>query len=103
MKFTVVFSSHEQHDLSFGLVFIPCPVWVQGEKEIINLHPETPAYLPGDLKKLLVAVPALNNLPRASCVLVIHPDGYGSQQDYRLLAEDLAKEGFGFQQVSMQE
>ena len=42
MHFTVVFNSHESHDLSYGLVFTPCPIWKKGNKELINLHPDEP-------------------------------------------------------------
>ena len=53
MKFTVVFASNDSTDLSYGLVFIPCPAWVRGEKVVLNLNPENPHYQPGSVKKLL--------------------------------------------------
>ena len=40
MHFTVVFDGHEDTDLSYGLVFVPCPVWMEGKRELANLHPE---------------------------------------------------------------
>ena len=42
MKFTVVFASSDSTDLSYGLVFIPCPAWVRGNRVILNLNPENP-------------------------------------------------------------
>jgi hypothetical protein len=34
MKFTIVFPSEEHIDRSYGLVFIPSPVWVLGDRKL---------------------------------------------------------------------
>ena len=53
MKFTLVFPSGEGTDLSIGLVFAPCVLWVIGSKILLNPHRENPHYLPGDFQDLL--------------------------------------------------
>lgn len=97
MKFTVIFTSHESTDLSYGLVFIPCSVWVQGERQIINLNPENPHYQPGSVRRLLAAerIDAGRLAEgRRACTVVIHPQGHGSWQDLSTLIVDLEGEGF---------
>lgn len=96
MKFTVVFHTQEACDLSYGLVFVPCPAWIRGEDEIINLHPEDPAYRPGGVQRLLEQENIESFLleGRRGCLLVVHDTGYGTQQDFETLRTDL--EGAGF-------
>lgn len=96
MKFTVVFHSHEACDLSFGLVFIPCPAWIRGEKEIINLNPDDPAYHAGGVQRLLEHENIEGLLLEGSraCLLVVHDGGYGTQQDFERLRADLENAGF---------
>ena len=100
MKFTVTFSSsNESEDLSFGLVFIPCPVWVQGENEIINLNPDNPHYQAGSVRKLMEKIPALMRLQNKHCVVLVHAIGDGSQADLKFLMADLIAEGFAVQVI----
>ncbi len=96
MKFTVVFHTHEACDLSYGLVFIPCPVWIRGETEIINLHPEDPAYRLGDVLRLLEQENIESSLRegRKECLLVVHETGYGTREDLETLRTDLERAGF---------
>ena len=42
----------EKH-LSYGLVFMPSPVWVNRDGILINLQPSSPKYQLGSVKKLL--------------------------------------------------
>ncbi len=97
MKFTVVFPSQESHDHSYGLVFNPCPAWVQGEKELLNLNPEFPYYQPGSVKRLMeqqgITPDRLSKSSRTVSVL-IHPTGSGAQSDLETLLYDLKEEGF---------
>jgi hypothetical protein len=55
MHFTVHLRGNQtyQDDLSYGLVFIPCPAWIQGANQILNLNPERPDYRMGSIKKLI--------------------------------------------------
>ena len=97
MKFTVVFASNDSTDLSYGLVFIPCPAWVRGEKVVLNLNPENPHYQPGSVKKLLTAErisgQRRSEVERA-CTVVVHTNGHGSWPDLQALISDLKAEGF---------
>lgn len=96
MHFTLVFSGPEQRDLSYGLVFIPCPVWVTGDREVLNLNPENPHLQSGAVARL-VEQESLESLlakgPRR-CAVVIHPEGNGSEADLATLLQDLSAEGF---------
>lgn len=96
MHFTVVFSSHESVDLAYSLVFIPAPVWVKGERELLNLNPEGPGYRRGSVRRLLATediVPHLHADTKDS-VIVVHPSGHGTDDDLRTLEADLRQEGF---------
>lgn len=96
MKFTVVFPSHESHDLSYGLVFIPCPVWVRGTKEILNLHPERPDYQKGGVRRLLKKEKIIlcEEDSNKQCLVVIHQIGNAQKNDLDTLCSDLIEEGF---------
>jgi hypothetical protein len=96
VKFTVVFDTQEAYDLSYGLVFIPCPVWIRGQQEVINLNPEDPAYRPGSVQRLLEQENIESFLleGRRECLLVVHDTGYGSQQDLETLRTDLEDVGY---------
>ena len=96
MRFTVIFDSAEDQDHSFGLVFIPSPVWVHGARQILNLNPEEPRYKMGSVRELLEEerIESRIGLPRRS-VVVAHPSGNGTFEDLAVLIRDLEFEGFG--------
>jgi hypothetical protein len=92
MHFTVTFTSPTSGDvdLSYGLVFTPCPVWVHGEKEILNLNPERPDYRQGSVSRLVRAVKISDRLgDKAMATVLVHPEGYGSVKDFFTLIQDL--------------
>lgn len=97
MHFTVSFRGSQTYgdDHSFGLVFVPCPVWVRGRQQLINLNPERPDYRPGSVRRLLEHEGLSSQLgePMAASILV-HPIGHGSVTDLNSLPRDLADEGF---------
>jgi hypothetical protein len=101
MHFTVVFESDESHDLSYGLVFIPCPVWMRGDKEIINLHPARPNYEAGDLLPLLKQenLAPLLAAGRKNAAIVVHRTGHGTEAQLTLLRKDLEQAGFRVEQI----
>ena len=96
MRFTVVFAGAEHRDLSYGLVFVPCPVWVAGDRQVLNLHPEDPHLQPGAVARLLKAetLEALRSEGSRHCVVVVHSGGNGSALDLAALLEDLRAAGF---------
>jgi len=96
MHFTLVISAPEDRDFSFGLVFVPSPVWVQGRRQVLNLTPETPHYQPGGVRRLIEAEALAADLEgdRRHAALIVHPDGNGSAEDLRALQQDLHAEGF---------
>ena len=55
MHFTVHFRGKHSHggDFSYGLVFVPCPVWVKGNQQLLSLNPQSPRLQPGCVQKLL--------------------------------------------------
>jgi len=97
MHFTVHLRGEKtyQDDFSYGLVFIPCPVWTKGKEEILNLNPERPDYCKGSIDKLIQK----ENLSKEfggkkKAVIVIHNLGHGSMKDLWTLQKDLQEEGF---------
>lgn len=97
MHFTVHLRSVQtyQDDFSYGLVFIPCPVWIQGTKQILNLNPERPDYQMGSIKKLIHQERLTGKIADAkSASILIHPVGHGSIADLVVLQRDLLSEGF---------
>jgi endonuclease III len=96
MHFTVVFEGPESEDLSFGLVFLPVPVWVLGDRELLNLHPERPQLQPGAVRRLL-ALPEVAQRPiptGTTATVVVHPTGDGTEDDLNTLEQDLRDAGF---------
>ena len=102
MHFTIVFDSQEGHDLAAGLVFKPSPVWVAGGQDLVSLHPDSPHYRRGDLRRLLDHPAMQRPCPTDSdgAVVVIHDSGYGEQRDLDALLADLADEGYDATTVS---
>ena len=49
----LIFRSQPWEHLSYGLVFMPSPVWVNRVGMLINLNPSSPKYQLGSVKKLL--------------------------------------------------
>ncbi len=96
MKFTLIFPSHEAYDLSYGLVFIPCPVWVRGTEEIVNLNPENPHYQKGGVRRLIEneRIEFSENEYNKRCFIIVHQTGNGEQKDLDTLHSDLVQEGF---------
>lgn len=78
-------------DRSYGLVFIPSPCWVRGEKVMLNLHPENPHLEAGSVQRLLHQEELLGELARTgrSCTLVVHPEGHGTIGDLHMLQHEL--------------
>ena len=101
MHFTIVFESHESSDLSYGLVFIPCPVWMKGGQELINLHPQNPNYERGDLTPLLNKERVKSKIAKGikNAVVIIHNTGHGTEKHLSNICADLKESGFAVQQI----
>lgn len=96
MKFTIVLPSHESADLSLAAVFIPCLVWMEGSRELLNPHPQVPTYQRGDLQRVLAMAAVSERLDREhkKAVLVCHPTGHGTEACLTGLMGDLEELGF---------
>lgn len=96
MKFTIVFPSHESHDVSIGLVFIPVPVWMEGNRQLLNPHPRHPDYKKGDLQYFFEKTDFRKRIASHSnkVAVVVHPTGHGTEDYLNSLLEDLKQEGF---------
>ena len=94
MHFTLVFDSPEQTDLSYSICFIPCPVWVRGEKEILNLHSDYPDYRNGDLSVLINKEKLNSRVKSKKLLIVVHESGHGSTGDLELLENEARDSGF---------
>ena len=98
MHFSIVFSGRESCDLSYGMVFIGCPVWIRGERKVLSPHPNDPSYRRGDLRLSLAKESLAENLDAAQkqAVIIVHPSGHGSEDDLSALQDDMRDEGFAF-------
>jgi hypothetical protein len=96
MKFTIVFPSIESADLSIGVVFIPCLVWMDGSRKILNPHRDYPHYKKGDLNTLLMDTAIAERLSKHTnqVTVVAHGIGHGTDEYLDLLLEDIRNEGF---------
>jgi len=101
MKFTVNLrnitkdNATGSYDLSYGLVFIPAPIWVQGKKQILNLNPGNPKYEKGSISRLLHAENIKEELVGSKAATVtVYPEGIGAEDDLQILILDLESEGF---------
>ncbi len=96
MKATLVFESHESKDLSIGMVFVPCICWVINEKIILNPHRNNPNFQMGDFQNLLDSeyLASLKNNPSQNLVIIVHPNGHGTQEDIDNLIHDAELIGY---------
>ena len=97
MHFTINLRGEKtyQDDFSYGLVFIPCPVWVKGAEEILNLNPERPNYVKGSIAKLINSEKLSSKLTgEKEASVLVHHVGHGSDDDLTTLVNDLEEEGF---------
>jgi len=100
MNFTVKFiNGSDTESLTFDLVFTPSPVWMQSQREIIQLNPESPKYQAGSLRILMHQVPVLAHLQNKECTVFVHESGNGSKEDLKTLVTDLKSHGFMVQVI----
>ena len=84
----------EQHS-SYGLVFIPCPVWIKGDAQLINLNPSSPRYQLGSVKKLLDKENLKFSMENKNeAAVVVRHVGHGQEEDMNNLKVDLSANGF---------
>ena len=97
MHFTVHLRSEKtyQDDFSYGLVFIPCPVWMKASKQLLNLNPERPDFRPGSVARLIEQEGIGEKLIGAKqAIILVHPLGHGSIADMVTLQRDLLDNGY---------
>jgi hypothetical protein len=97
MQFTITFESARWADLSYGLVFVPCPVWMQGFRVIAAAgQAGERAYRPGGVCRLLRQEDLEPLLAAGSrrCALLVHGQGAGTATDRATLLADLRASGF---------
>jgi hypothetical protein len=82
-------------DHSYGLVFIPNPKWIQGDRIVLDMKSTKPGYQPGSVRALLKKVGLSRKLTKPlNATILVHPIGLGTARDYTNLIADLEKEGF---------
>lgn len=101
MKFTLVFPSNESSDLSVGVIFAPCLIWVIGGRHFSNPHPQNPHYILGDFQDLVVKLvrQKIFNLQIKSDVvnkifIIVHDLGHGNEDYLNDLVGDINSSGF---------
>lgn len=98
LRFTVKFATGQfSEPLSFGLDFVPCPVWTQDRQEIINLNPDNPHYQIGSVRRLLEKVPDIAEKSSRYCVILLDGKGNADGEDLNNLVKDLSGNGFTVQ------
>ena len=84
-----------QNDFSYGLVFIPCPVWIKGAKQLLNLNPERPDFRLGSVARLIEQEGIGSKLSGSKqAAVLVYPGGHGSIADMTTLQRDLLEQGF---------
>jgi hypothetical protein len=97
VHFTVILRGSDTYeaDHSFGLAFIPCPVWIDGTRHVLNLNPDRPDYRMGSVKRLLEKEGLADKLGEFGVAsIIVHPMGHGSIADLVMLQRDLGSLGF---------
>lgn len=90
------------------LAFEPSPVWKLSDGRTIVVTTETPKYPLGGLKQLFEAEKFNVKTKETAfpdskqCIIVVHPQGYGTEEDLNTLKEELVNEGFKYQVISFQ-
>ena len=89
MRYSLVFENNQEGiGASYDLLFAPCPIWVMGEREIINLNPQSPHLYPDCVSRLLDKE-KLQGVKK--CVLIVHTIGNGDLSSLEILKSDLTK------------
>lgn len=90
MRVTLVFENRKEGSgTSYDLLFAPCPIWVTGETEILNLNSQYPYLNPGCVARLVEKENLLQNVKK--CVIVIHFVGNGGIESLNIIKRDLEK------------
>lgn len=89
MHFTIVFDGPESVGASYSLCFAPNPCWFLGPTNILALDRSTPDLPANAVRPLLNKVRRdLDAVPVTRCVIVVHPNGYGTETDLARLVAD---------------
>lgn len=108
MTFTLVFNSVLKNK-SYMLAFEPAPVWKLSDGRTIVVTTKTPKYPIGGLKKLFEAVKFKMETKETAfpdskqCIIVVHPQGYGTEEDLNTLKNELLDEGFECEVISFRQ
>lgn len=89
MRFELAFETSDDSSTTYGLAFIPSPVWVQGRRQLLNLNPDSATYSRGSVRRLMVA----EGISARECTLIVYPTGNGTMEDLGVLLQDLLDEG----------
>ena len=99
MHFTVYLRGKDtdEADYSYGLIFVPSPVWIKGNEQILTLDVR-PDYIEGSVARLIEEEKLGDKLKEAKCAnILVHHIGHGTTKDLATLTNDLEKEGFSVQ------
>jgi hypothetical protein len=96
MHFTVHLRGEKTYedDFSYGLVFIPSPVWVKGSEHLLNLQ-YGPELRLGCVARLIEHEGIAGKLTgKKEAIVLVHPIGHGSRADLATLQSELFEQGF---------
>ena len=98
MTFSILLNnqSNSEQNIAYGLVFIPAPVFVKGNKKLMNIHPTTtPNYKLGSIKNLLEKENLNFHLDENNeAIISLRDIGHGTKKDLKYLKFDLEANGF---------
>ena len=97
MHFNVRFTSDDTYEknFSYGLVFVPTPVWIKGSQKLIIINNGGPKYKKGGVIQLIKEEKLdkylVSKNPRA--IISIDKIGHGNTKDLNVLIDDLTDNG----------
>ena len=91
MHFTIVFEGTEGRGDAYSLCFVPNPCWFLGDENVLTLDRSTPE-LPSNAIRPLLRYLRKDRRQQtrgfSRCIIVVHPDGHGSEPDLARLIAD---------------
>ena len=85
----------ESQEFYYSLQFLPVPIILKQNKQILNLNPSSPQYKLGSMRKLIEKENLkFNSEDNNEAVIMIKDKGHGTKQDLRELKSDLKSNGF---------
>lgn len=103
MHFTVIFEGAEGRSAAYSLCFAPNPCWFLGNTNILALDRSSPLLPANAIKPLLTHLRSEFRRDKVKvnrCIIVVHPEGYGTETDLTRLIADCEAESIRVVEVA---